>query len=66
MPQSIIDAIKLGVWDFEPAGEERDPFDATQALPGTEAKLDVLATRVQQGLPLWHPRDRRNFDDSEN
>lgn len=66
MPHSVIEAIKQGVWDYEPKYEQRDPFDATEALPGTEAKLDVLALRVQQGLPLWHPSDRRTFDDTEN
>lgn len=66
MPQSIIDAIKQGVWDYEPIDERREPFDATEALPGTGAKLDVLAERVEKGLPLWHPSDRRCYDDSEN
>jgi hypothetical protein len=66
VPQSIIDAIKQGVWDYEPSEQVRESTDATQALPGTNAKLDVLATRVEQGLPLWHPRDRRSYDDNEN
>lgn len=66
MPQSIIDAIKQGVWDYEPSEPSREQDYATQAMPGTVAKLDVLATRVQQGLPLWHPCDRRTYDDNEN
>lgn len=66
MPNSVLDAIKLGIWDFEP--EERDicTYQATRALPGTDEKLDILAQRVQRGLPLWHPKDRRSFDDSES
>ena len=32
-------------------------------MPGTAEKLDVLAERLQQGLPLWHPSDRRSYDD---
>ena len=39
--------------------------DATEALPGTEEKLAILSARVARGLPLWHPRDRRTFDDTE-
>jgi hypothetical protein len=67
VPHSIIDAIKQGVWDYEPATrEERETFDATAAMPGTEEKLGVLAARIEQGLPLWHPSDRRTFDDGEN
>ena len=38
-------------------------FISTQALPGTVEKLDVLAQRLESGLPLWHPSDRRTFDD---
>jgi hypothetical protein len=26
---------------------------------------DVLAERVRQGLPLWHPSDRLSFDENE-
>jgi hypothetical protein len=25
----------------------------------------VMAERLRQGLPLWHPRDRMTYDDSE-
>ena len=65
MPDSILDAIKLGLWDFEPRREEQDRYDSTAAMPGTGEKLAILAERVKQGLPLWHPADRRTFDDAE-
>ena len=65
MPQSVLDAIKMGIWDFEPEQSEISEYDATEALPGTNEKLGILADRVEQGLPLWHPRDRRTYDDSE-
>ncbi len=64
LPQSVLEAIKMGIWDYEPEPEEALEFDATEALPGTEEKLSVLARRVQAGLPLWHPRDRRSFEES--
>ena len=65
MPNSILDAIKLGIWDFEPDNGERTEFDATAALPGSNEKLEVLSQRVRDGKPLWHPNDRRTYDDSE-
>lgn len=58
MATSVLDAIKLGFWDFEPAEVHPAEYDSTEALPGTRAKLDVIAERVRQGLPLWHSNDR--------
>lgn len=63
MPQSVIEAIKLGLWDYEPLGEKPQKFPATIAMPGTMEKVSVLADRVEQGLPLWHPSDRLTFED---
>ena len=48
MPRSILDAIKQGDWNFEPNWHQ---------------PLDVLAERLRQGLPLWHPSDRLSYDD---
>jgi hypothetical protein len=64
VPRSILEAIKQGDWNFEPTGEQPVKLQATAALPGTAEKLDILADRLQQGLPLWHPSDRRSFDDA--
>ena len=64
VPQSVLDAIRMGVWDYEPENQVRaSEFDSTQALPGTDEKLSVLASRLASGLPLWHPSDRRSYDD---
>ncbi len=63
MPQSVLEAVKLGVWDFEPAELVKQDFEATTAMPGTDAKLSVLAERARLGLPLWHPSDRQEYDD---
>ena len=65
MPRSVLEAIKVGDWSFEPTGENTLAATATKAMPGTSEKLDVLAERLRQGLPLWHPRDRVSFDDDE-
>ena len=66
VPQSVLEAIKAGIWDFEPRETESGQFEATKALPGSDEKLDILARRVEAGLPLWHPHDRRTYDDSES
>jgi len=64
VPTSVLEAIKLGLWDFEPPDETlQDHFRATHAMPGTPDKLDVLAERVRLGQPLWHPADRQDYDD---
>lgn len=64
MPNSVLDAIKMGLWDFEPHEVPTSEFDATKSLPGSKAKLDTLAERARLGLPLWHDRDRLYYDDA--
>jgi hypothetical protein len=64
VPTSVLEAIKLGLWDFEPQEETlQEHFQATGAMPGTPDKLDVLAERVRLGQPLWHPADRQDYDE---
>jgi hypothetical protein len=65
VPQSVLEAIKLGVWDFEPTDDKVDHIAPTAALPGSTEKIDVLAERLRLGLPLWHPRDRITYRDSD-
>lgn len=65
MPRSVIEAVKMGQWDFEPDDQEAAAFEATRAMPGTDEKLVVMADRVRQGMPLWHPADRRTYDGTE-
>lgn len=62
MPISVIDAVRMGMWDYEPDDQDASEFEATRALPGSDEKLVVIAERVRQGLPLWHPSDRRTYD----
>jgi hypothetical protein len=64
VPRSILEAIKQGDWNFEPTGEQPVSLKATAAMPGTQEKLNILADRLKQGLPLWHPSDRQSFDDA--
>jgi hypothetical protein len=43
--------------DFKPTLCKR--FRPTAAGPGSPEKLDVLADRVANGWPLWHPEDEK-------
>ncbi len=62
MPRSVLEAIKMGIWDFEPPEVEFDQFDAADAMPGTREKLVILAERARRGLPLWHAFDRDDME----
>jgi hypothetical protein len=61
--KNVLDAIKLGEWDFEPDAVDDSNFDPTGAMPGTNEKLSVIAARVEAGLPLWNCEDRTEYDD---
>ena len=63
VPNSVLEAIKMGNWNFEPARLNPAQFDSTPAMPGSKEKVDILARRAQQGLPLWHDCDRTAYDD---
>ena len=65
MSRSVLDAIREGDWFFEPEEVDSGSFSATKAIPGTREKLDVLAARVRSGLPLWHERDRADYEEPE-
>ncbi|MFK7766418.1 MAG: hypothetical protein AB8B55_04305 [Mariniblastus sp.] len=65
MRESVLDAIRQGQWNFEPAAIKADEYSSTGALPGSTEKIRELAARAEDGLPLWHPSDRRSFDDSD-
>ena len=45
--------------DFEPAVS--DEFIATDAPAGSREKIEELCRRVELGLPLWHPDDRKDY-----
>lgn len=65
MAKSVMDAVKTGEWNFEPKSTPGSQFPSTKAMPGTNEKVFIMAERARQGLPLWHPSDRRSFDDSD-
>ena len=65
MPDSLLDAIKRGNWEYEPARQEDQALPPTIAMPGSKEKLAILAERLQLGLPLWHDSDRRTYNDED-
>ena len=66
MSNSVLEAIKLGFWDFEPEEVSSSEYDPTQALPGSGDKLDIMAERIRRCLPLWHPSDPLSYEDLED
>ena len=48
---------RRGVSDFN--GQTTVAGKPTEALPGSEAKVEILAERARLGLSLWHPSDAR-------
>ncbi len=63
MPKSVLEAIKRGIFDFEPPEVAHNMFQAADAMPGSREKLYTLAERAQRGLPLWHVYDRSDVDE---
>jgi len=49
----------LPSWSDDPRDADTLSFQPTDAMPGTEEKLQVIIKRLDAGLPLWHPSDRR-------
>lgn len=63
MSKSVLDAIREGDWYFEPEVIDGSQYLATKAIPGTREKLNVLAERARAGLPLWHDKDRPDYEE---
>ncbi len=55
--RNVFEIIELYGHDenFEPHVSEE--FIPTAAPAGSREKIDVLAERIQRGMPLWHPED---------
>ena len=45
--------------NFVPA--EGEQFIPTDAPAGSQAKIDDLRRRLEQGVPLWHAEDRTDY-----
>jgi hypothetical protein len=55
--RNVFEIIELYGHDenFEP--HTTSEFTSTSAPAGSRLKLDILAERIQRGMPLWHPED---------
>jgi hypothetical protein len=55
--RNVFEIIELYGHDenFEP--QSTAEFVPTSAPAGSRQKLDILAERIQRGMPLWHPED---------
>ncbi|MFO0190538.1 MAG: hypothetical protein ACK54F_04730 [Planctomycetia bacterium] len=55
--RNVFEIIELYGHDenFEP--HTTPEFVPTTAPAGSRQKLDILAERIQRGMPLWHPED---------
>ena len=55
---NLFDAIAVQGTDDGYRPRITEEFQPTNALAGSQEKLEVLRWRVEHGLPLWHWRDR--------
>lgn len=55
--RNVFEIIELYGHDehFEP--QTTPEFVPTHAPAGSKQKIDILAERIQRGMPLWHPED---------
>jgi len=55
--RNVFEIIELYGHDenFEPVTTSE--FVPTHAPAGSREKIDILAERIQRGMPLWHPED---------
>ncbi|MCB0335973.1 MAG: hypothetical protein KDD62_06690, partial [Bdellovibrionales bacterium] len=60
---NVFDAIsKVGHdIDFTPERYEGD-FEPTDAPAGSQEKIEILRQRIDKGMPLWHPDDRKDYE----
>ena len=59
--RNVFEAILQCGHDEDFAPRESESFASTAAPAGSPEKLSVLARRIEQGLPLWHPEDRSDY-----
>ncbi len=59
--KNVFDAILKFGHDEDFIPDAGDEFIPTDAPAGSEAKIEVLRRRVEQGLPLWHDEDRCDY-----
>ena len=63
MANSILEALKMGLWEFQPHTVDFSELEASDAMPGEREKLDILAEHLRRDLPIWHVGDRPDRND---
>ena len=53
---SLLEAVKMGLWYFQPHTVDYGELEASDAMPGTREKLDVLAEHLRRNMPNWRER----------
>ena len=54
MGNSILEAVKMGLWDFLPHTVDDRELEASDGVPGTREKLDILAEHLRRDRrPIW-------------
>lgn len=59
--RNVFDAILQFGHDEDFVPHENHDYIPTEAPAGSQEKLEILARRVQDGVPLWHPDDRADY-----
>ena len=50
MPESVLEAIRHGQWDYEPDEVDEEEYNCTAALPGSNEKITALAARAEEKI----------------
>ena len=62
MANSILEAVKMRLWDFQPLRIDYSEIEASDNMPGTREKLDILAEHLRRDAVIWDSDDRRGDD----
>ena len=62
MVKSVLEAIQMGFWDFEPVETPESQFESTDAMPGTDEKVRTLALRVRGVAAAGTSADRSDME----
>jgi hypothetical protein len=61
--RNVFEIIELYGHDENFVPHVSEEFTPTAAPAGSRQKIDILAERIQRGMPLWHPEDTTDTAD---
>ena len=59
--RNVFEAILKYGHDEDYLPEAPEDFQATDAPAGSPEKIEILRSRIELGLPLWHDNDRFDY-----